>query len=157
MKDQPLPDIDLLAYSAVHVAYEVDMFFGMAEILSRRGVIAAPSAEEAERLAKLIVEGFALHLRNLIEFLFYDVRYKTDVLAIHFSESWKDSGRKMSDTLKTALNRAHKQLAHLTVDRLTLEGWNVEGLSAEIRGLLRSFVEGARKEALSPRVAAVIR
>ena len=72
---RPFSDSYLLAFSAEHVAYEVDMFFGMVEVLTRPSVISAPSAAEANRLKNAVIEVFAIHLRNLIDFLYLERLY----------------------------------------------------------------------------------
>ena len=86
-------------------------------------------------------EAFALHLRNLIVFLYQDqFPLKTDdVSAHHFLaspapyEEWLRIRPKLSDTLARAKTRADKELAHLTTARLSgtpkEKEWDVRGPS----------------------------
>jgi hypothetical protein len=69
---RPFSDPYLLAFSAEHVAYEVDMFFEMVEVLTQSSLIGATSTAIAARLKNALIEAFVIHLRNLIDFLYLE-------------------------------------------------------------------------------------
>lgn len=154
-------DSYLFPYSEEHVAYEVDMFFGMTELLAPTKMIGAESPADATRLNSAMIESFGIHLRNLIDFLYMDKPQPTDVVAADFCETWPTLRPSISTTLKKARLRSNKELAHLTTARLTgtpsEKAWDFPSFASEIRPLLSLFVEHARNSALSPRVGQAIR
>ena len=161
MTTRPFYDSYLLAYSAEHIAYEVDMFFGMTKMLSPLNRIGASSLAEAKRLNFAMIEAFVIHLRNLIDFLYMDRPQSTDLVATDFCTNWQTLRPTISPVLEKARGRANKELAHLTTDRLAgappAKQWDFSALAGEIRPLLHLFVKHARGSALSPVVVQVIR
>jgi hypothetical protein len=139
------------------------MFFGMVEVLTRPSVIGAPSAAEANRLKNAVIEVFAIHLRNLIDFLFLERPQSTDVVAADFCATgvWESAKPSITSSLEAARVRANKEIAHLTSQRITgappEKAWDPRSLAVEIRPLLQLFVSKAEPSRLSPRVAAAIR
>jgi hypothetical protein len=89
MKTRPFDDAYILTYSAEHIAYEIDMFFVMIEMLSPLNKIGASSVAEAKRLIFAMFEAFVIHLRNLIDFLYMDRPQPTDVVATDFCKTWQ--------------------------------------------------------------------
>ncbi len=160
---RPFNDSYLLGYSAEHVAYEVDMFLALVDWRARNLTVGAPTAADVNRMNNLIIEGFAIHLRNIIEFLYQDNPKRTDVVAADFlpSGAWRGLLPVISSTLEAARVRANKEIAHLTTDRMAgrqpAKAWDSQGLADEIRPLLRLFVANALTTRLSPAVAAAIR
>lgn len=161
MTARPFSDAYLLEYSAEHVFYEVDMFFGMTELLNPKNRIGASSAAEVTRLNCAMIEAFGIHLRNLIDFLYMDSPKPTDVVAKDFCASWQTVRPTISQALNDARDRANKELAHLTTKRLAggspAKQWAFPTLAGEIKTLLYLFVKHARVSALSPVVAQAIR
>ena len=159
----PFSDSYLLAFSAEHVAYEVDMFFGMVEVLTRPSVISAPSVAEANRLKNAVIEVFAIHLRNLIDFLYLERPQPTDVLAADFCATgvWEAVKPPITNSLEAARVRANKEIAHLTSQRIAgappEKAWDPRALAAEIRPLLQLVVSKSEASRLSPCVAAATR
>jgi hypothetical protein len=108
---RPFSDSYLLAFSAGHVAYEVDIFFGMVDVLMRPSVIGAPSPAEANRLKNAVIEVFAIHLRNLIDFLYLERPQPTDVVAADFCVTgvWEAAKPPITNSLEAARVRANKE------------------------------------------------
>lgn len=114
------------------------------------------------------VEAFANHLRNLIVFLYPEAYLlkPDDVAAHHFIETqdpydyWISLRGPITRTLKSAKNRADKEMAHLTLQRRAdgdpRKPWNAPALGEEIRKLLREFVRVADPTRLGPRVETAI-
>ncbi len=75
-RQRPLSDQALLEYSGEHLAYEVQMLRGTAELL--RG------PELLRMVSNAVIESFGLHLRNLIEFLYEDMPEVDDLVAGDF-------------------------------------------------------------------------
>lgn len=161
MTSRPFNDADLLKYSEEHVSYEIDMFFGMAEMLSPPNKIGAGSLSDAKRLNFAMIEAFVVHLRNLIDFLYIKNPQSTDVVASDFCAAWQTTRPPITTTLESARVRANKELAHLTRSRLTgtppAKMWDFPAFANEIKSLLHLFVKNARVSALSPVVGQVIR
>ena len=115
-----LSNPELIAYSKEHVHYEVWMLVECVNLLSRR-----PFETESEVVATLlrntVTESFAIHLRNLVDFLYPGTHVKpTDVLADDFFPQGKRPAAfpAIPSKLQAARERAHKQVSHLTTGRL---------------------------------------
>jgi hypothetical protein len=185
MVQRPYPDAYLLGYSEDHVAYEVRMFFEMVAALSTPAPSASSSISYASTTTSstvgmpnsitppptggyhvaaqnAMVESFMAHSRNLIEFLYSDLPRPTDVVASDFflAGTWKQLRPPLSTALSDARKRADKELAHLTTSRIfgnpPDKQWNVTALAAELKPVLRIFVDNANSSALSPKVKAAI-
>jgi len=161
---RPFTDAYLLAYSSEHLAYEVDMFFGMVELRLRPSFPSLLSVSaDPIRLNNALIESFVVHFRNIIDFLYVDRPRPTDVVASDFFDpaAWESRRPPLSGTLDTARRRANKELAHLTTDRIpgapSEKIWDFDGLANELRPILRLFVTNGNGTRLSPSVAAAIR
>ena len=161
---RPFSDSDLHAYSAEHVAYEFDMLLWLVGVF--RGptlTLAAPTPADVVQLQNVLVEGFALHLRNVLDFLFNDRPQASDVVAADFfaAAAWTSLRPPLSATLGAARVRANKEIAHLTTLRKTGsppdKAWHFATLANEVRPVMRLFADNAPASRLSPRVASVIR
>jgi hypothetical protein len=103
-----------------------------------------------------LVEAYALHLRNLIEFL-YDKPKDNYIRAEEFfsdPKTWKNLAGTRTKALGKAQGQASAQVAHLTYDRvdLTLEEkkWLIGPLSKEIVELLAKFLSNADEDRMGP-------
>jgi len=124
-----------------HVDYEVKMLVSMA-----KGI--ASGVATGSGLGNAMVESFALHTRNLIDFLWPDGRKSDYVLAEEFlldPEKWKKNRPKLSPLLKKSRIRAHKEIAHLSYDRLLVDenskDWQVAKITEEILSAYRVFLK----------------
>jgi hypothetical protein len=156
---RPSSDACLLGYSAEHVVYEFDMFLWVARAFEGGTThIGAPTPADVSRLKNVLVESFALHLRNVIDFLYDEKHYPTDVIAEDFLEpgGWAGIRPPMTKTLEDARERANKEVAHLTTLRIggnpAGKTWGVADLANEVRPLMRKFAESALPTRPSPKV-----
>lgn len=110
-------------------------------------------------LHNAILESFAIHVRNLIEFLFSnELRYKDDILAMHFFEDnseWSKIRPKQTLILKNALKQANKLVAHLTYSRIRFSYdermWRFVNIVDEINDVFENyFAKNVFKEKLHP-------
>jgi len=160
---RPFNDAYLVAFSAEHVGYEIDMFFGMVEALTQSSLIGASSAAVAARLKNAVIEAFVIHLRNLIDFLYLERPQPTDVVGADFCETgiWEAQRPAITSTLVAARVRANKEIAHLTSQRISgtppEKAWEPASLAAEMKPLLQLFVTKASSARLSPNVSTAIR
>ena len=133
------------------VKYEVDMlrlqgnkFWGTRAQQPRN------NQEIADRNA--LLEGFLLHARNLIHFLWGRDK-QDDVLASHFFDDrrdWEDHCPQMSQFLKDQRPKINKRLAHLTYARLKMDPrWDIPRIQAEIERGLDKFLQSVPPERLS--------
>src|SRR5664279_5058631 len=89
---------------------------------------------------KFKVEGFALHLKNLIEFFYPSNPDANDVLAADYVADWDVNRPAITPLLESARARASRELHHLTVQRVTGKAahkeWDFDGISEELRGVV---------------------
>ena len=160
--ERPFTETYLLAYSDEHVFYEIDMFLWLAQVCGGGAKIGAGYHGDATRLSNVLIEAFVVHLRNLIDFLYIDAPQKTDVVAADFcaAGTWKAARPPLSSVLDKARKRAHKEIAHLTTNRLTgsppAKEWEFVALATEIQSVLRVFAKTAMPSWLSERARSVI-
>lgn len=152
----PLTDQELLDYSLEHLTYEWDMlrwaFVAMQAVgdgsPAFRFWLESPS--QKLYLDNGLLECFAIHARNLIDFLYPGRPLPTDVVASHFfdhSEDWPP-GTPVPPSLARARTMAHKQVAHLTRGRIRDtthpdKRWEFEAIVAALTDALRRFAAGA--------------
>jgi len=161
---KPFDPAYLVAYSAEHLFYETDMFFGM-EPFFRSPSFGAwlASSPDRVRLNNALVESMAVHVRNLIDFLYLDGRDPSDVVAADFviGVSWSSIRPVETALIKDAKRRTNKEIAHLTTDRIPgappEKNWDFLGLAKDLRPVLELFLSKADPARLSPKVAAAIR
>jgi hypothetical protein len=184
---RPFDDAFLLKYSEEHLWYEVWMFFEMVDALTRyvaSGYVASTTSSSIATVigpaamvnsiapppgssygpstmtANAYVESFMVHLRNLIDFLWPTKVFETDVVAADFCAGgvWNTS---ISKPLTDARTRVHKELAHLTTERISSsparKQWDFKALAHELKVSLEDFTGKALPARLSPRVKTAIR
>lgn len=106
----PPTDADLLAYSGEHLIHELSMLWEIPSALSKH--------KQGGTEYTALIESFATHLRNLIEF-FYFTKKSGYVRAEDFvddPDQWP-AKTKLTPDLKDALQRANEEVAHLTTGR----------------------------------------
>jgi hypothetical protein len=163
LNERPYEDAFLLRYSDEHLTYELEMLFGCADIILSKAMITAHTPGDEKIVANLFIEGFGLHLRNVVDFLYPNRLEDTDVAAEDFCTSgvWKAGRPQLPSALNSARTMANKQLAHLTTGRhegkSEAKSWRVDSLIQEIKQVLGIFASKARTSALSPSVTALIR
>jgi len=150
-----MTDRELLDYGEHHISYEIDMCVVSVRLLSAFW-------PEKNSLTNVLVEGYALHLRNLIEFIYWTPT-RDDVNAVHYvrdKSQWVEARGGVSDFLDGVKERADKQIAHLTKKRFIGDApekqWDP---TAEITALvtgLQLFRNHARSELVHPKVDRVI-
>lgn len=145
MKTSALNQDQLFAYFAEHVRYEMQHLINATDAISRQLSI-------HNGLQYMVVESFAIHLRNLITFLYPYTKRDTDVCATDFfthSGAWDNLRPKLSDVLEQAKTRTDKEVGHLTTFRQfgvpRTKIWDVTGLCDEIMPILKLFCESADK------------
>jgi hypothetical protein len=148
-----LSDSELIAYSKQHVQYEIAMLLGCQQLLMRSFESSSQNLKVV--LRNVLVESFAIHLRNLVDFLYPGPNIKsTDVLADDFFPHGKRpvAFPSLPHDLETARKHAHKQVSHLTTGRLN-EGdpgknWPTFALTQKILDVLGEFVRQASPDKL---------
>jgi len=144
----------LTEYSREHLWYEVWMFF-TAGSFKLNVPIQSNDPELGMFISNGMLEIFVLHLRNLLDFFYAEPR-KTDVTAkMFFADSLVPSDFPVeSHSLREARRRAHKEISHLTTERLVSgdpkKGWQFAGLMREMKVLVEAFRKKASSETLHP-------
>ena len=136
--------LELIAFSALHLHYEIDM-------LGRIAREVAPLREQPIYAVdrNVLVESYAIHLRNLVHFLYADPK-GDDVCAVHYVRDpvkWRAARGPMPPVLAQARERTGKQVAHLTArryeDGTTEKTWHPETEVPAVKESLRRFIEHA--------------
>lgn len=124
-----LTDEDAYQYSEQHICYELDMLQWSTIALLK--IIPDTNGTDPNLIfcKNALLETFAIHSRNLIDFLYPPEKvHKTDVTIRNYvDEKGHQQIQKRNDLLEEAKTKANKQVAHLTTDRITYEkegkGW----------------------------------
>lgn len=142
-----LTDRDLAAYSKEHLAYEISMLRDCAVLLNYSSTGLAPALQC--QLRNALLESFAIHVRNLVDFLYPTNVHFNDVLADDYFEgqSRPSNFPSLPSVLDEARKRAHKQVSHLTAERLagTQPGkqWPLGEIVKATIGVLLEFTRAA--------------
>jgi len=121
-----------------HLEYEVDMLQMTAQGL-------ASHVADNSAIGNALVESFAIHSRNLIDFLWPEGTKSDHVLAEDFftekkKEQWHQHRPAMPQNLKDSRIRGHKEIAHLSYDRLNVFGAKKRWCYAEIeREIIKAY------------------
>ena len=158
---RPFSDEYLLAYSGEHIFYEFEMFLWLTTVCAGGRSLTAPTGTDFKLLNNVLVEAFAVHLRNVIDFLYLSNPQSTDIVAADFFlEDWKAVRPPITATLKAAKIRANKEIAHLTTSRITgtppEKGWDFKGLAVELCPIMTIMVTRAEPARLSQQVKALL-
>jgi len=168
-KPPPPPPIselsELSAYADEHLVHEVSMLW-LAASQDPPSSETPPATRDFARNAQ--AETFALHLRNLIAFLYPDwfEPKRDDVCAHHFLDTpapyqdWLRHRPGLSTVLENAKRRADKELAHLTTARIAgtpqEKHWDVLSLLREIDQVLAVLAQRADPKRLGSEAQAAI-
>lgn len=143
MKTSELSEGQLLEYFSEHIRYEIQMLLNATVAISNQ--LRVPNG-----LEHMPVESFAIHLRNLITFLYPYTHRDNDVCATDFftrAGTWEQIRPSLSSVLKEAKNRADKEVGHLTTLRQAgtpeTKKWDVTNLSREVMPILKIFCDSA--------------
>lgn len=148
-----MTDNELLAYSQEHLFYEIQMFLDVSK-LNFGNIL---NKDIRKLLNNIKTESFVIHLRNLITFLYPTKSVsKTDVYAKNFFSNpdlWESTRPPISQTLENARNRAHKEMGHITTERISgindpKKSWEIKQLTDEIVPILKLFCDSADKSKL---------
>jgi hypothetical protein len=134
-----------------HLCYELDMLWSTANALH------AGVSQDTVRYA--LLESFIIHARNLIHFLDPVNAKRSDVIADDLLDDpgeWQSARGELPERLAHVRQRANKEVAHLTYDRLLVteatRGWNCRAIALEIKERFDRFAE-----TLDPNVFAKLR
>jgi len=100
-----------------------------------------------------IIEAFALHFRNVYQFIYHRQR-QDDVVAEAFFKDrrlWKLARGKAPKVLRDSYRQANEQVAHLTTKRThdpEEKHWEVRQIVAAIEPLMTRFIESVDGELL---------
>lgn len=142
-------DSDLAASLDDPVLYEMQMFVSTARKLSGydwdQDANVIPFDERVERNAYL--ESFAVHMRNICEFLYNDRQEDDDIRArSDFAVNWS---RRLPPDLKPDRERANKKVEHVTWGRVAVrsedKSWDFARILSQILSELSAFADELRK------------
>lgn len=156
----------LYRFSKEHLLYELRMFRVLAKIfIEGKLMLNSNSAEIRETVNNSLVESFAIHSRNLIDFFYRDKGKSDDIFASYYfddPDQWTKV-RPVEDTKLTGIirTRANKEVGHLTALRLNVEahkkGWDEIARQAFpfLGEVLLAFVNAASSRYLATEVVAL--
>lgn len=148
----PLSDEDLLRWAREHLVYEGRMLaFTAVRLAERQGSSADPESNT-------LLESFVVHVRCLRDFLWGDRKgqHKWDAFAADFCEpgEWERERGEVPSALAEIdeLNRAGREVVHLSYHRLTIEAaskdWDCGDIYGEIADVLGHFAVVAKPSRL---------
>lgn len=156
-----LTNHQLLEFSGEHVFYEILMFFYCTQELNKLYISNYDSINQLYK--NIIIEGFVLHLRNILAFLYLTKIKDDDVVAEYFfgnPNDWKKIRPGLPIILRNSMTRANKELAHLTTKRITgtpsQKSWPIKEISKEIISILKLFISNASMGKLHNKVVRLV-
>jgi hypothetical protein len=136
--------IEELRAASQHYHYELELFKDLTRLM-KTGPFESPPSFKPSLINDALLESYAIHLRNLIDFFYTHIEGddKTkglaipkpeDMIAEDFFDSpdeWRNLRPKITDELKAARIRAHREIVHLTYHRIGIsdkqkQWWFVE-------------------------------
>jgi hypothetical protein len=164
----PLSEEGLRTKASHHLGYEIETLWLVSHALMEKQRLMTDQAHVItlrDHVAKMaLIEAFATHLRNLIDFLYIGSPKPDDVVAEDFFEApavWRPDPPEPSPILARARERANKEIVHLTTKRIEgtppEKGWAVPELLVEITPLLEQFAAGASPKRLGDQVVERVR
>ncbi len=131
-----------------HVAYEIDRLF------ATHGMLVGDVVQPGTAPHDAVLESFAVHLRNLIEFLYGPRKFENNAIAEDFFADparWRAlSGTKPED-LDRAQKQGHKQIAHISFERVGADKrWYVGALTERLHEVVRAFLDNADEDRIGP-------
>jgi len=127
--------------------HELSMFWELAEIL--------PERKEGTTEYVALIESFATHLRNVIEFLFFEEKGDY-VRAKHFFDDPAAWSPKLTADLTNLHSRTSNEVNHLTVRRIDgnppEKTWPTSEILKQIEPIAREFAAKASEKKLQPKV-----
>jgi hypothetical protein len=142
-----LSDTWLLEYSEEHLMHELSMLWETAHALPRH--------KEGSTEYIALLESFATHLRNLIEFFFYEPSGDY-VRAEHFSDDPALWSQKKTPEINRLHERASNEVSHLTTRRISgnppEKEWKMSEILDNIAFVAKQFAAKASDKKLHPKV-----
>jgi hypothetical protein len=134
-------DKELLEYADQHLTYEIKMLRW-----TTSAILAITPVKTNNALSYVcncaLVTSYTLHARNLIDFLYPPKKRRpTDIVVQHYIDDTilSDTGRfpPITSTLRKAKEKADKQAAHLTYDRIdkyigVAKAWPISQITRDI-------------------------
>jgi hypothetical protein len=145
----PFTDAEALAWSGEHLLYEFTMLYDTRSL----GGSSAPGGY----LKNAVIESFAIHLRNWIDFFFPANPRPDDVTFRDFlptDSAWVPTVA-MSWSLQDARERANKEIAHMTAQRYAgadPRKWWDPMWAREVADLMLDFAKHASPARVAPEV-----
>ncbi len=132
-----------------HLWYEFTMFLALVQELSK--------GYPPGTMKNALLESFALHVRNLIDFLYAENPSSDDVYAGDFfpcKEDWVKIRPQITSLLEKVKKRANKEISHSTYSRIEVnqeeKKWRFVEIFQEMGRAFDAFVEKVDEELLSP-------
>lgn len=143
----PLTDAQLLQYSEEHLMHELSMLWETTDALLQH--------KEGTVVYTALLESFATHLRNLIEFFFFGEKGNY-VRAEHFFDDPRAWSPRRPPEMNNYHGRASNEVSHLTTERISGSPpekiWTVAQILGQIEAVARDFAARASDKKLHAKV-----
>lgn len=151
-----------LYQASEHLAYEYQMFCGLALCLAQGG----PSDGIVHNAA---LESFVIHTRIVLDFLYPSEKVAKsdaldDIIADDYFDDplvWHRARTEKSPLLAQAHRRAHKEVAHLTYTRVGIAAndkrWNFVEIARDVTEVFNRFLDLVPPDRLCPMQRLVIK
>lgn len=152
---RPFETTELYEFSGEHLAYEIRTYHELVRAFA--GMIRFQNMPRFVNNA--LVESHAIHLRNLIDFLYPTNPHITDVIAADFlpEKPWNAIIGDLPKELEKMRVRSNKEVAHLSTLRRKTgnpeKQWPVAHGVAFLAEKLAIFIAQASRERLHPKVS----
>jgi hypothetical protein len=124
MSLRPKPDESKLRKGAGHIFYEVQVLLELFPLRITPDFV-NPTSRRILMIRNAIIESFAVHARNLIDFLYTRNPDVDDVIAEDYFKSpstWYSIRPKKPKIFESSASRVGKEIVHLTYARIDVEG-----------------------------------
>jgi hypothetical protein len=125
-----------LALASEHLCYEVTMLRFTARQLAERQA-------EGDEPKNALLESFAIHVRNLMNFFFRkeSSRVKNEMLALDYLDNWNPP---KSEYLRRIEGKINEEISHLSYKRNGVspeaKKWRIDLIVAELEQVLTAFL-----------------
>jgi hypothetical protein len=146
--NQPVRTEEVLKRASAHLHYELWMLTCTANGLGS-------GIATGGWLSNALLESFVVHVRSLSDFLYAEAKKPDDVLAGDYlpTGQWVKVRPPESELLKRARVRAHKEIVHLTYERLNVtpdtKPWAFVEIAKAIHSVFEVFSQHVPKHLLS--------
>ncbi len=143
----------LRVFSGEHLYYEIDMLYGVVNLLS------AENAPQDPYVINALLEAYVIHTQVILDFFYQPQMKADDAKAIHFIADmalWKKTIPPYDRYFRKFNRRRSREVVHLSYHRLDVrpedKTWYLVRTTEHIKLVVNAFLEHANPDILHPRM-----